>query len=96
MRVIKKTYIEDLCSLRSFSSKRCTQTHACIEWYQPYTSKKAPHRIATFCTSVELYINISLLKQKSVLFSDHTTLRMYAMGINAEATVETRNGGHAA
>ena len=67
-----------------------------FEWYQRYTSKKAPHRIATFCTSVELYINISLLKQKSVLFSDHTTLRMYDIGANPQAPVETRYGPHAA
>jgi hypothetical protein len=43
-----------------------------------------------------MYINISLLKQETVLFQDHTTLPHYAMGTNAEATCETSNSGHAA
>jgi len=30
-----------------------------------------------------------------MLNRDHPTVLRYAMGINAEATVETRNGGHA-
>ena len=35
-----------------------------------------------------MYINVSLLKQGIVLYQDHPTLRMYAMGTNAEATVK--------